>query len=227
MSPSNDSRLAYAVYRSERLRALLPADKIEPLVAAYDRAVQMAAEAEKVTSATHDDAADVREAVRTGEPVDVAAAIERMARARSDEAARREAMQVFKALPADAHAEIRRCIDASEDDLWEGLAAQLSELLARAEPVVASLGDIKDADEAMEAEKVTAWLELKSISREYHDIRQSHRSLLAAEDTQVSGLLPTANAFFGRLADVAPAFFEEATSKPTDLMRRPVTDVPF
>lgn len=225
-NPTNDGRLAYAVYRSQRLSDLLPADKVGPLVAAYDRAVELADAAAKATLAAHDAADDVREAVRTGEPVDVDAVIDRMARARIEEAAHREAVQFFKTLPADAHRDIVSLIESSEDNLYTGLAEQLTDVLDRAEPVIAALGGVRDADAAIEGKLTKEWSALKEISRDYHDIVTAFRALLSADDTVTTRTDP-AYVLFGGLTEVAPTFAAEAQGKPTDLRGRPVTDLPF
>ncbi|WP_448623562.1 hypothetical protein [Geodermatophilus sp. URMC 64] len=228
-NPHNDGRLAYAVSQSPRLTALLPADGLEPLLDVYNRAVGMAADADKVTFTADDAAAEVREALRSGEDVDIAAVVERMTRAQASQAAHRQAVAFFKSLPADAHRGIVSFINASEDDLYEGLAAELADVLDRAESVVAALSGVRDAESAIVAKLTGQWSALRNLSGEYHDIASAFRSLLMADETQMVRVDSTRVAFalFGGLADSAPTFAAEAQSKPTDLRGRPVTDVPF
>ncbi|RBY87079.1 hypothetical protein DQ244_17215 [Blastococcus sp. TBT05-19] len=220
-NPTHDGKLAYAVYTSERLTGLLPANEIEPLVAAFNRAVALAAAAAKVAVATRDTAAGFCEAVRTCEPDDVGVLIEQMARAIADAAAHREAADLFAALPADARREILSCIEASEDDLYEGLASQLTDVLDRAKPVVTALRGIPDAEAAIEAKRTDQWTALRDLSREYDEIVSAFRALRAAADDDTAMVRPAfADVLFGGLAAVTTTdvpFDATATASPEHL----------
>jgi hypothetical protein len=226
MNPTNDGKLAYAVTRHKRLADLLPADALASLVATYDRATELADAAARLTPAADDVTADVREAVKAGEPVDPAAVVQRIARARAEEAAHREAVQLLRLLSADARRDIVSLIERSEDGLYAGLAEQLTDLLDRAEPVVAALGGVRDADAALEAELTEEWTALKEISRDYRDIVSAFYALLAADDTVTTRTDP-ASILFSGLLEVAPTFWAETEGKPTDLMGRQGTELPF
>lgn len=226
MNPSHHGRLSYAVYQSELLTNLLE-EGLEPLLDAYERAAKLAEEASAISFDADDAADEVRAALRTGAEVDVPAAVSRMAAARAAKADHEAAVTFFRTLPDAAHQEIRNFIVAHEDDLRDGLADQLSDVLDRAEAVAADLGNVHDGDAAIEAGVTDQWSAIKDLARTYHDIRAAQIALLRAEDAQVSGPMVTANAFFGGLAEVDPAFAEELRSKPSNLMGQSATNSPF
>lgn len=211
MNPTNDGKLAYAVSRSERLTALLPADELEPLLALHARATRLAAEAADAPAEAANAEAEVLEALRSGEDVDVADVLARMAHAGAITAAHQQALRFFAALPGKAHQEIRRLITDSEDDLYSGLSDQLTAVLDEAEAVLLDLGTATTAEAAMDAGVIDSFIKFRALADAYASIRDAHRSLLTASgNEQVTGSRQALGvAYFRRILQALPTFADK------------------
>lgn len=213
-------RLARLVLDSPRLLAVVPADELAPLFAAYNGATKAAdaARALRVTGA--DLRAELDAALRAGDEVDAAALMARIGDAQAAEDNRTRTVALLGSLPRDYVNAIVSVIDAFADDYWDALSADLSALLDRAAVVVAELDGVTDAESAIDAGKAAEWAALRVLLREYGDLRRLHLALLNLEPDVIpygAGSPRLARIYWAGLEDVA-----EVTTPTADALGRPV-----
>jgi hypothetical protein len=207
-NPRDGYGLAYTVAGNPRLVALLPAEELAELVERHDRAVQIAAEAARVPIVQDDPAAKVREALASGEDVDVPALVTGMIEAKVAEVGRRDVLAFFASLASGPKQDIAALITDSEDALYAGLSEQLDAVLDEGQAALRELGGVRTADDAIDAGLGEQWQHLRAAAGEYADIRDSNLALLRVADSANFSprSLGVGFAFFANLDAAEPAY---------------------
>lgn len=211
-----DFPLASKVVSDPRLFALLDADEVAPLVAAVEAAERAAKAATSIPFAGDATANEVHATIRSGKDVDAAKTIAKMTTASAAKAAHVEAQNFLRDLPRVYRHDLAAFIEESKSDLYRGLSAQLDELLGRADGIAAALAGAYDAESALDAGLADEFKAFRQLGDEYASLRESHLSLLRAEDdlSFTVGSTAIAHAYFGHIADVYPEIVQTADTSP-------------
>lgn len=221
--------LAYAVLKSPRLLAMLPKDELNQLFTAHDAAKRTAAAARLVQVPEVDVLGAVDADLRAGKQLDPAALIKQLAAATTAKANRDRVVELLEDMPHRYANEVIRLVDSHVDAMYDGLSVELNDLLDRAEKVVADLGDVSNADEAIEAGKATQWAAFRGLVKDHHDLRSAHLALLRGED-QANFTVdnPTIGyAFFAGLDDAVPGYHRATSTGTHDGFFRVAADATF
>jgi hypothetical protein len=228
------SKVVRAVQKHPRLTALLPAG-IEPLVTALKTAQASATAVKALKKPTSLDFAALLDAdMKAGKQPDPAELVEQYAAAQREATEIQAVVDRLSMLPARYLADIEREVAAVAETMYDDLGEQLEELLDQGTELLAKLGNVSSADEAIDAKVADAWAEMKEVAARYADLRGAHLALVRAEDSTnfAPNSLGVALLFFAGIERAIPGIAERLTNGPQagldgvrrDLLAFPVTE---
>jgi hypothetical protein len=221
-----ETRLVRTVLASERLLGVLPQDELDALCTAHAAAEAAVVAARELPVAGDNIEAELDAAHRAGKPTDVAELVARFGAAQAARDHHAAAVRLLGTFPGRYTDDIIRLIVNHTAAFYGALQDDLDALLDRAEPIVTALDGVSSADEAFDKGKADEWAQLRTLTREYHDLRQEHFNLLRSEDLTnfAPGSPRLAAAMFAGISSVIPDL--ASREKTADLMGRPLT-LPF
>jgi hypothetical protein len=201
-----DRQLPNRVVRSPRLLSFIPAEELDPLVAAYSAAQRAAKDAAAVKFEADDITEGVRASIQKGEDIDAAALVRRLAQQAALRDAHRNAVAFFQTLPNGPRDDLAGLIMDYRPELYAGLGEHLDSVLDRATKAVADLDGAHDAEAAMDANKAREFSAFRALVAEHASIRGDYIQILNADGDHPfnAGDPRFALALFGGIVDVYP-----------------------
>jgi hypothetical protein len=121
---------------------------------------------------------------------------------------------VANGMREDAVTELDEALAAGADHLLGHIHNQLSELLSEATEVARALGSVSTAEQAIAADKVTAWQRLDELRAGYVAIRRAQNSVFQRTSSQTSSVSRLAAAYLENPAEVDSDFVARRVGQP-------------